>query len=151
MPINCINLLNFEKEISSIELSWSSWRDSEYCFKSKRRTAAEEIKILYENAYKTYRLWCTKNKIIKTTEDCLLAYFNSELVSFKSSSLWTKYSMLRSTINLQEGIDISRFSGLILYLKRKGEGHKPKKSSTLTKEHVDAFLTQADDKEHSLN
>ncbi|KAJ3646165.1 hypothetical protein Zmor_023764 [Zophobas morio] len=59
--------------------------------------------------------------------------------------------MLRSTINLEEGIDISRFSGLILYLKRKGEGHKPKKSSILTREHVDAFLTLAGDKEHLLN
>ncbi|KAJ3655374.1 hypothetical protein Zmor_014507 [Zophobas morio] len=137
--------------MSSIELSEVPDEIQNIASKTREELLPNKSKILYENAYKTYRLWYTKNKVIKTTEDCLLAYFNSELVSFKSSSLWTKYSMLRSTINLQEGIDISRFSGLILYLKRKGEGHKPKKSSSLTKEHVDIFLTQADDKEHLLN
>lgn len=108
-------------------------------------------KSLYENVYRDYRMWCLKKKINITTEDSVLAYFNSELSSYKSSSLWSKYSMLRSTINLNEGVDISKFPSLIPYLKRKGEGHKAKKSLTLSKENVDSFLMNANHAEHLLN
>lgn len=108
-------------------------------------------KTLYENTYMAYRDWCTANKIPKTTEDSILAYFKSKLDCFKSSTLWTKYSMLRTTINLHEGVDVSKFPSVIPYLKRKAEGHKAKKSFTLSKENVDQFLLQAEDKEHLLN
>ncbi|KAB0803500.1 hypothetical protein PPYR_00470 [Photinus pyralis] len=107
-------------------------------------------KTVYEAAYREYRRWYWGKKINCTTEDCILAYFNSELVSYKSSSLWSKYSMLRSTINLNEGVDISKFPSLIPYLKRKGEGHKAKKSLTLDRENVNTFLLKASNKEHLL-
>lgn len=118
---------------------------------AKELLLPSKSKCLYENMYAAYRKWCTTKKIIKTTEDSILAYFNSELKCYKSSSLWTKYSMLRSMINLNEGVDISKFPSVIPYLKRKGEGHRPKKSHTLTKENVDNFLIRADNKEHLLN
>ncbi|KAJ8913276.1 hypothetical protein NQ315_012894 [Exocentrus adspersus] len=54
----------------------------------------------------------------------------------KVHHLWSKYSMLRSTINLREGIDISKFPSVILFRKRKGEGYKSKKSLILTREHI---------------
>ncbi|KAJ8914432.1 hypothetical protein NQ315_017528 [Exocentrus adspersus] len=71
-------------------------------------------------------------KIIKTSEDAMLAYVNTALKNYKSSSLWSQYSMLRSTIKLKEGVDISQFASLIPYLKRQGDGYKAKKSLTLT-------------------
>ncbi|KAB0790338.1 hypothetical protein PPYR_15321 [Photinus pyralis] len=80
-------------------------------------------KTVYEAAYREYRKWYWGKKINCTTEDCILAYF-SELVSYKSSPLWSKYSMLRSTINLNEGVDISKFPSLIPYLKRKGDSDR---------------------------
>lgn len=108
-------------------------------------------KSVYENMYAMYRKWCIMKNISKTSEDSILAYFNSELECYKSSTLWSKYSMLRSTINIKEGVDISKFPSVILYLKRKAEGHRPKKSNTLSKENVEQFLTAADEKEHLLN
>ncbi|KAJ8914499.1 hypothetical protein NQ315_002772, partial [Exocentrus adspersus] len=108
-------------------------------------------KHLYEETYNAYRKWCCNKKIKSTCEDSILAYFNSDLSRYKSSSLWSKYSMLRSTINLREGIDISKFPSVIPFLKRKGEGYKPKKSLILTREHIDEFLIKADTKEHLFN
>lgn len=105
----------------------------------------------YNRTYQEYRAWCSDNKIEKTNEDSILAYFNSSLASYKSSSLWTKYSMLRSTIKLSEGIDISKYPSVIVYLKRKSEGYKAKKSLSLLKENVDKFISEADEKEHLLN
>ncbi|KAJ8910244.1 hypothetical protein NQ315_002568 [Exocentrus adspersus] len=108
-------------------------------------------KHLYEETYNAYRKWCCNKKIKSTCEDSILAYFNSDLSRYKSSSLWSKYSMLRSTINLREGIDISKFPSVIPFLKRKGEGYKPKKSLILTREHICEFLIKADTKEHLFN
>ncbi|KAJ8911882.1 hypothetical protein NQ315_012296 [Exocentrus adspersus] len=108
-------------------------------------------KHLYEETYNAYRKWCCNKKIKSTCEDSILAYFNSDLSRYKSSSLWSKYSMLRSTINLREGIDISKFPSVIPFLKRKGEGYKPKKSLILTREHIDEFLIKANTKEHLFN
>ncbi|KAJ3655142.1 hypothetical protein Zmor_014280 [Zophobas morio] len=59
-------------------------------------------------------------------------------------SLWSKYSMLRSSINLHEGVDISKFPCVIAFLKRKGEGYRPKKFLTLRKSQVEEFLIKAD-------
>ncbi|KAJ8909639.1 hypothetical protein NQ315_015331 [Exocentrus adspersus] len=108
-------------------------------------------KHLYDETYNAYRKWCCNKKIKSTCEDSILAYFNSDLSRYKSSSLWSKYSMLRSTINLREGIDISKFPSVIPFLKRKGEGYKPKKSLILTREHIDEFFIKADTKEHLFN
>ncbi|XP_044756309.1 uncharacterized protein LOC123314913, partial [Coccinella septempunctata] len=59
--------------------------------------------------------------------------------------------MLRATINLNEGIDISTFPSVIPYLKRKAEGYKPKKYLTLSKQDVDKFLSVADEKHYLLS
>jgi hypothetical protein len=59
--------------------------------------------------------------------------------------------MLRTTINLNEGVAISKFPSVIPYLKRKGEGYAPKKSLILTDENVENFLLKAQDEDHLLN
>lgn len=105
----------------------------------------------YDHTYQEYRKWCLKNNMEMTTEDGILRYFTTEMATYKSSSLWTKYSMLRSTIKLFEGIDICTFPSIIPYLKSKGDGHRTTKSLTLSKDHVDKFLAEADNKKHLLN
>lgn len=105
----------------------------------------------YDHTYQEYRKWCLKNNIQMTTENSILTYFTTEMASYKSSSLWTKYSMLRTTIKIFEGIDISTFPSIIPFLKSKGDGHRTTKSLTLSKDHVDKFLAEADNKKHLLN
>lgn len=111
----------------------------------------DKSRMKYDRAYQDYRKWCVINNIETTTEDSILTYFTTDLAPYKSSTLWPKYSMLRSTIKLFEGIDISTFPSIIPYLKSKGDAHKTTKSLTLSKEHVDKFLAEADNKQHLLN
>ncbi|XP_031350101.1 uncharacterized protein LOC116175885 [Photinus pyralis] len=106
---------------------------------------------VYEEAYNAYKKWCVKRNVKKTVEDTILAYFTTDLASYKASSLWSKNSMLRTTIHLNEGVDISKFPSVIPFLKRKGEGYTPKKSLILTDENVDSFLLSAQDEHHLLN
>ncbi|KAJ8912009.1 hypothetical protein NQ315_003546 [Exocentrus adspersus] len=70
--------------------------------------------------------------------------------SKQSSSLWSKYSMLRSTIKLK-GVDISQFASRIPYLKRQEDGYKAKKSLTLTHKNIEDFLIKSDNAHHLLN
>lgn len=63
----------------------------------------------------------------------------------KPSTLWSQYSMLRSTLDIKKGIDMSKYSKLRAFLKRQNEGYLPKKSRVFTKEQVDNFLNNAPD------
>ncbi|XP_062702622.1 uncharacterized protein LOC134285581 [Aedes albopictus] len=105
----------------------------------------EKSKTLYENSYKRFNDWRTKNKIAAVDEKCMLAYFSQEMGSQKPSTSWTHYSMLKSTLNMHMGVDISGFRNLISFLKRKSDGFRPKKSKILTKEQIFKFLKDADD------
>ncbi|KAB0801583.1 hypothetical protein PPYR_03769 [Photinus pyralis] len=47
--------------------------------------------------------------------------------TYKSSTLWKTYSMLRLMINIRQNVDISKFMKLQAFLKRLSVGFVPKK------------------------
>lgn len=51
--------------------------------------------------------------------------------------------MLKSMLKVKENVDISNYSKVHLYLKRKNEGYEPKKSKILSQDNVSKFLTEA--------
>ncbi|KAL9695960.1 hypothetical protein quinque_015245 [Culex quinquefasciatus] len=108
----------------------------------------EKSKPLYEAAFKKFQEWQARNWIQTVDENCLLAYFAQELKDKRPSTKWSQFSMLRTTINLKMGIDISGFTSLKSLLKRKSDGYCPKKSEILTKEQIFEFLREADDAVH---
>lgn len=108
----------------------------------------EKSKALYEAAYKKFEDWRLKNRVKTTDEKCLLAYFSQELKDKRPSTKWSQYSMLRTTLNVKMGIDISGFMNLKSFLKRKSDGYRPKKSKIFTKEQIFKFLKEAEDSIH---
>lgn len=105
----------------------------------------EKSKSAYEKEYDKFVRWCTAQNTEKISENVLLAYFLEKSKNYKGSSLWTFYSMLKSKILIEKGINISKFSKLIIFLKRKAEHEKPKKSKVLKKEEVYKFIKEAPD------
>ena len=79
------------------------------------------------------------------SEKVLLAYFSQKAKVFKPSTMWSHYSMLRTTISLNKNVDISKFTNLIDLLKRNGEGYLPKKSKIFTRNDFNRFFIEADD------
>lgn len=63
----------------------------------------------------------------------------------KSSSGWSLYSMLKSTLNIYENVNICNYKRLSALLKRKNDDYKPKKSKTLNMEDIEKFLDTAAD------
>ena len=74
-----------------------------------------------------------------------MAYFGGLAKRYKSSSLWTQYLMLKSTLNINNNVDISKYSKLWAFLKRKSEGYIPKKAKTFTPEEINKFIKESTD------
>ncbi|KAL4714615.1 hypothetical protein ACJJTC_019678 [Scirpophaga incertulas] len=68
-----------------------------------------------------------RKKTTSFSENVILAYLKDLSDKFKPSSMWAKYSMLKSTLNIYNNIDITKYSKVIAFLKRNSEGHKGKK------------------------
>lgn len=110
----------------------------------------EKSRRQYENAYQQFKEWCEANKARKISENVLLAYFAERSKKVKSSTLWAVYSMLKSTLNVKENLDIRKFTKLVPYLKKLSVGHHPKKSKVLTREEIYQFIAEADDETYLM-
>jgi hypothetical protein len=63
----------------------------------------------YKVVYKNFQDWCSSKNVISFTENVLLAYFNALSIKYKASSLWTFYSMIISTLDINNGINIENY------------------------------------------
>lgn len=108
----------------------------------------EKSKNKYKGVYKNFQDWCSNKNVNSFTENVLLAYFNELSNKYKASSLWTFYSMLRSTLNINNGINIENYSKLRAFLKRQSEKHIAKKAKTFTPEQLNNFINEAPDEKY---
>lgn len=104
-------------------------------------------KAVYEAAYSRFMEWCGHKRIQTYSESVLLAYFShlSTALNMKCSTLWSHYSMVKSMLNIKQGLDIAKYMKLRAYLKKKNENYLPKKSKVFTKIEFEKFLFEADD------
>lgn len=110
----------------------------------------DKSKKIYERAYEKFMEWHSNKKIASFSEDVLIVYFEELSCSMKPSCLWVRYSMLKSTLNLNHNIDISSYSRLVSLLKRKCEGYTGKKSRILSSDEIKKFIREAPDQHHLL-
>uniref|UniRef100_A0A6P7H181 Uncharacterized protein LOC114344851 n=1 Tax=Diabrotica virgifera virgifera TaxID=50390 RepID=A0A6P7H181_DIAVI len=100
----------------------------------------------YELVYDLFQKWSNDKNVHTVNEEVILAYLMEKSNILKPSSLWSNYSMLKSTLNIKNNIDISRYPKVNAFLKRKSIGYKLKKSKVLNKEEIDKFLSEGEDK-----
>lgn len=105
----------------------------------------EKSRKRYEATYESFKKYC-ESRNLGTSEPELMTYFLERAEILKSpSSLWCEYSMLKTTLFINDNIDISLYPGLKAFLKKKNAGYRPKKSKIFTREEIYTFLTQAPD------
>lgn len=112
---------------------------------AKNACLPEKSKKRYYKALSCFENWCTTNNVVAITEDILMAYFYQLSKKFKPSSLWAYYSMLKGTLKVKMGVDISSYNQLSAFLKQNGKGHKPKTSKVFTEEEMKRFIVEACD------
>lgn len=107
----------------------------------------EKSKERYRLIYKKFNEWREQNNATSFSERVLLAYFNclKKDKTYSPSTLWSIYSMLAKTIQLNDNVDISKHKKLLSFLKKENVGHQPKKSLVLQQEHLQKFLSEAPD------
>lgn len=99
----------------------------------------------YKLTYNKFMEWRLKNAINSFSENVMIAYFEVLSNTMKPSSLWSFYSMLKATVNINHNVDIAKYSKLQALLKRKSDGFKSKKSKILTSQNIKDFLENAPD------
>lgn len=87
----------------------------------------EKSRSLYLKCYANFKQWAADKKASLLSEDVFLCYFLYLSTKLKSSSLWSRYSMLRSTLNTNDNVDISQFKKLLAFLRKQEEGYSAKK------------------------
>lgn len=102
----------------------------------------------YMKVYSEFIDWKNEKKVSITDENVLLAYLNKLSEKFSPNTLWSLYSMLRSTIELTENVDITKFNKLKCFLKSKSKSYIPKKAKILSEDQILEFLTNAPDQEY---
>lgn len=105
-------------------------------------------KKVYESVYKSFMEWRDSKKTSSFSENVILAYFGELSEKYKASSLWTHYSMLRSTLEIHHNIKLDTYGKLRAFLKRKSDGYKAKKAKTFTPEQINSFIQNADDQKY---
>lgn len=68
----------------------------------------EKSKEKYQKQLIHFESWKKSRNVRGVNEDILLAYFRSLSSTCVGSSMWCKYSMLKSTLKIQEKVDISQ-------------------------------------------
>lgn len=98
----------------------------------------------YEREYNLFKNWCTEKKIPNITENVILAYISIHSKTLKSSTLWSKFSMLKATLAAKDNIDI-KYPKVIAFLKRQNSGYRAKKANTFSRSEMNTFISQAPD------
>lgn len=101
---------------------------------------------LYKGVYSTFKKWMDEKNHTEFDEDLILIYFDHLSKNYAPSTLWSKYSMLRSTIACEHNIDISKYERLRAFLKEKNFGYIRKESKIFTDEEILKFMTEAPDR-----
>ena len=86
----------------------------------------EKSRKIYNNAYRQFMDWRNQKNVTSLSENVFLAYFEELSRKYSSSTLWTFYSMLRSTLNLYHEVEINKYSKLRALLQRKSDGYQKK-------------------------
>jgi hypothetical protein len=78
----------------------------------------EKSKRQYDKCYNDFKERCNKNNVKKVSENVVLAYLMGKSKTMKSSTLWSTYSMLKHTLNIRDGIGVTKFLKLVPLLKK---------------------------------
>lgn len=122
----------------------------ERALKADAELLPKKSKALYEKEFQKFEEWRKKNLVQTVNETVLMGYFQELSETFSPSSLWSKFSMLKSTLLVCKKIDIRNYNRLEAFMKQNSKGYNPKKSKILSREDVLKFIQDASDDTYLL-
>lgn len=79
----------------------------------------EKSKRQYIATYNDFKKWRKSKKTTSFSEEILIVYFDELKETLASSTMWARYSMLKTAIKMFDNIDIGSYNKLIAFLKKK--------------------------------
>jgi hypothetical protein len=73
----------------------------------------KNLNVSMKKCYSDFRDWCNKKNVKTVWENVVLVYLLEKSKILKSSSLRSRYSMLKLQLNIRDGIDVTKFLKLI--------------------------------------
>ncbi|KAK4879248.1 hypothetical protein RN001_007394 [Aquatica leii] len=95
----------------------------------------------YKKEYRLFYEWRKQKNVKFVSDDVFLVYLSEKAKLLKPSTLWSRFSMIKSCLSIKKNLIISKFPQTIVFLKRQGVGYVPKK--VLTAEQVTKFICEA--------
>ncbi|KAJ8683656.1 hypothetical protein QAD02_019448 [Eretmocerus hayati] len=108
----------------------------------------EKSKLIYQKSYDEFMNWKNKNQIPTIDESVMMTYFNELAKNYNSATLWSKYSMLKSTMMIEQRIDMGTYCKLKSWIKAKHSNYKAKKAKVLSPQHINKFIDEAPDNKY---
>lgn len=73
-----------------------------------RKLLPKKSQMVYQREYLCFQKWKNLKNINSVSETVLMAYFSEKSKKVKPSTIWSYYSMLKSTLQINENCDISK-------------------------------------------
>lgn len=108
----------------------------------------EASKEKYVAAFESFEKWMANHGTKSFDERVFLAYFRELNGQIAPPTLWGKYSMLRTMLQREKNVDISKYEKLKAYIKKVNVGYKPKKANVFAASEVKRFLIEAPDEDY---
>lgn len=89
-------------------------------------------RVRYETEYKKFCDWCKKegiNDVQNVSDDILLVYMSEMSINAKPSTLWSRYSMIKSSLKVKQNVDVSKFFKTIAFLKKQSDDFNIKRQT----------------------
>ena len=101
----------------------------------------------YIYAYNHFNKWRSQNDIGNSLQEgVVLAYFKDHDKTWKASTMWAKFSMIATLVSLRhDGLDITKYKKVQLFLSRKLKDHTPVQAKVLTSAQLNTFINSAPD------
>lgn len=99
----------------------------------------------YTMIYNQFQKWKASSDTTSNAEAVLMAYFEELAKTKKPPSLYSCYSMLKTTMKINDNIDIALYHTLSTYLREKAAGYKSTKAKIFTKDEIERFINEAPD------
>lgn len=112
-------------------------------------------KAKYVAVYEKFVEWRNDQNVTKNNmrEEVMLVYLHklSQEDKLKPPTVWSKYSMLKSTLLKYENINMKPWEKVTSFMKRQARGYCPKKAQIFTAEDITKFCAQAPDELNLLD
>lgn len=125
----------------------NDWEEANDIFDTVKHATRKDLplksKLKYKAAYDHFIDWKRERNTVAWNESIFLDYFRELIGKVKPPTLYARFSMLKSTIFMNDNVDIGPYKELTTLIKNASKGYKSIEPKALTNDEIHKFLKDA--------